>query len=74
LLFDRPAEETIMADDPNKQDNGDRSRVAGDGDEDYEVRRFAEQNAISVDQARELIRKHGNDREALEAEARRLRS
>lgn len=61
-----------MADDPNKQDNRDRSRVAGD--EDYEVRHFAEENAISVDQARELIRKHGNDREALQAEARRMRS
>lgn len=61
-----------MADDPNKQDNRDRSRVAGD--EDYEVRHFAEQNAVSADQARELIRNHGNDREAMEREARRMRS
>jgi hypothetical protein len=31
-----PGKETDMADDPNKQDNRDRSRVAGG--EDYEVR------------------------------------
>lgn len=61
-----------MADDPNKQDNRDRSRVAGG--EDYEVRYFAEENGISMDQARELIRRHGNDRAALEREARKLRA
>jgi hypothetical protein len=59
-----------MADDLRKQDNRDRSRVSGS--EDYEVRHFAEQNGISIDQARELIRTHGNDREALTAAARRL--
>lgn len=61
-----------MAD--NKQNTGepDRSRVSGS--EDYEVRHFADQNGISMDQARELIERHGNDRETLEAAARRLKS
>jgi hypothetical protein len=60
-----------MADDPNKEDSRDRSRVSGS--EDYEVRYFAEQNGISLDQARELIRTHGNDRETLNAAAQRLK-
>lgn len=64
--------EAAMPDDPNKRENRDRSRAAGG--EEHEVRHFAEQNSISVNQARELIRKHGNDREALEREARRMRS
>jgi hypothetical protein len=60
-----------MADDPNKEDSRDRSRVSGS--EDYEVRYFAEQNGISIDQARELIQTHGNDRETLNAAAQRLK-
>ena len=60
-----------MADDPRKEDNRDRSRVSGS--EDYEVRYFAEENGISMDQARELIRQYGNDRETLNREARKLR-
>jgi hypothetical protein len=60
-----------MADDPNKEDSRDRSRVLGS--EDYETRYFAEQNGISMDQARELIRTHGNRRETLNAAARRLK-
>ncbi|MDW6020646.1 DUF3606 domain-containing protein [Mesorhizobium sp. BAC0120] len=60
-----------MADDKSKQDKRDRDRVAGD--EDYEVRYFANSNGISVDQARELIRKHGNDRKTLEREAKSLK-
>jgi hypothetical protein len=60
-----------MADDPRKEDNRDRSRVSGS--EDYEVRYFAEENGISVEQARELIQKHGNDREALNAAAQQLK-
>lgn len=60
-----------MAD--SKQDVGepDRSRVSGS--EGYEVRYFAEKHGISPDQARELIAKHGNDRETLDREAARLR-
>jgi hypothetical protein len=60
-----------MADDPNKEDSRDRSRVSGS--EDYEIRYFAEQNGISIDRARELIRTHGNDREALNAAAQHLK-
>ncbi len=60
-----------MADDKSKQDGRDRSRVSGS--EDYEVRDFAQANGITVDQARELIAKHGNNRETLTAEAKRLK-
>jgi uncharacterized protein YpmB len=56
-----------MADDKSKQDGRDRSRVAGD--EDYEVQSFGKKNGISPDQARDVIAKHGNDRETLTAEA-----
>ena len=40
-----------MPDNPQKEDNRDRSRVSGS--EDY-VRYFADQNGISMEQAREL--------------------
>jgi hypothetical protein len=60
-----------MADNPNIQDNRDRSQVSGS--EEHEVRYFAEQNGITMDQARELIRLHGNDRDTLNAEARRMK-
>lgn len=60
-----------MADNTHKEDNRDRSRVSGS--EDYEVRYFAERNGISKDQARELIRRHGNDRETLNREAQKLK-
>lgn len=60
-----------MAD--NKQNVGepDRSRVSGS--EDYEVRQFAEKHGISMDQARELIAKHGSQRDKLDAAAERLK-
>jgi hypothetical protein len=60
-----------MVDNPRKEDNRDRSRVSGS--EDYEVRYFADQNGISMDQARELIRQFGNDRETLNREAQKLK-
>jgi uncharacterized protein YpmB len=53
-----------MPDDKTKMDRRDRSRVAGD--EDYEVAYFASRHGISQDEARELIKKHGNNREELE--------
>lgn len=59
-----------MSDDPNKKDYRDRTRVAGE--EEHEVRYFAETNGISIDQTRELIKKHGNDRATLEREAKKL--
>ena len=59
-----------MPDDPDKHDNRDRSRVAGD--ERYEVQHFAEANGLSINQALDLIEKFGNDRETLEREAKKL--
>jgi hypothetical protein len=60
-----------MADDKSKQDNRDRSQVAGG--EDYEVRHFAEQNGISVEQAEQLIARYGNSREELEQAVRQMK-
>jgi hypothetical protein len=51
-----------MADDKTTDDR-DRSRVAGD--EDYEVRHFAEEAVITPEQARTLIKRHGADRKVL---------
>ncbi|RWB91166.1 MAG: DUF3606 domain-containing protein [Mesorhizobium sp.] len=59
-----------MADDKSKTDSRDRDRVAGD--EEYEVGYFASKFGLSIPQVRELIAKYGNDRETLEAEAKRL--
>lgn len=56
-----------MTDDKSKRDFRDRHRVSGE--EDYEVQYFAERHGLTPDQVRELIRKHGNNREALEAAA-----
>lgn len=60
-----------MAD--NKQNVGepDRSRISGS--EDYEVRYFAEQHGLSMEEARSLIAKHGNNREDLDEAARSLK-
>ncbi|PBB98332.1 DUF3606 domain-containing protein [Mesorhizobium sp. WSM3862] len=60
-----------MADDKSKPGAGDRDRVSAD--EEYEVEYFAKRHRISPGADRELIRQHGNNRKALEREARRLR-
>ena len=60
-----------MSDDKSKQNNRDRSQVAAG--EEYEVRYFAEQNGISVEQAEQLIARHGNDREVLERAAQQMK-
>jgi hypothetical protein len=60
-----------MSDDKSKQGNRDRSQVAGG--EGYEVRHFAEANGISIEQAEQLIARHGNDREELERAARQMK-
>lgn len=61
-----------MADDKTKMDKRDRQRVSAK--QDYEARFFAQEAGISLEQARELIEKHGNDRETLnEAAARMLK-
>jgi hypothetical protein len=61
-----------MADDKNNRGEPDRSRVSGS--EDYEVSYFAQKHGISAEQARDLISKHGNDRETLDREAGKLKN
>lgn len=58
----------------NKEDRGsqDRSQVAGE--QDYEVRHFAEKHDISTEQARQLVETHGNDRETLEQAVKRIKN
>ena len=60
-----------MSDDKSNTGGQDRSRVAGD--QDYEVRHFAEQHGISIEQAEQLISEHGNDRDALDRAAQQMR-
>ena len=60
-----------MADDKSNVGGRDRSRVAGG--EDYEVRHFAEQHGLSMEQAEQLIARHGNDREELERAAQQMK-
>lgn len=60
-----------MADDKNNVGEPDRSRVSGS--EPYEVAYFAQKHGISSEQARELIERHGNDRETLDREAQKLK-
>ncbi|RWI60233.1 MAG: DUF3606 domain-containing protein [Mesorhizobium sp.] len=59
-----------MADDKSKTDNRDRNRVSGD--EEYEVGYLASKFQLTIPEVRELIAKHGNDRETLEREAKSL--
>ena len=59
-----------MADDKSQRGEPDRSRVAGD--EEYEVDYFAQKHGLTRDQAQELINRHGNNREKLDAEAARI--
>ena len=60
-----------MADDKQNRGEPDRSRVSGS--EPYEVRYFADKHGISIEQAEELIRQHGNQREVLDRAAEGLR-
>ena len=50
-----------MAEDKSRTDTSDRSEIADDN-----VRHFAEEAGITLDQARTLIKRHGNDRKVLE--------
>jgi len=61
-----------MSDDKNDRGAQDRARVAGG--EEYEVRYFADKHGISMEQAQELIDRHGNSRQELDEAARRLKS
>lgn len=60
-----------MADNTQNVGGQDRSRVSGS--QDYEVRHFADRHGISMDQARALIRQHGNNRDELDRAAQALR-
>ncbi|HEV2512584.1 DUF3606 domain-containing protein [Bosea sp. (in: a-proteobacteria)] len=60
-----------MADDKAKRGGTDRRQVAaGQG---YEVNYFARKHGISRDQAENLIKRVGNDREKLNAAAEKLK-
>jgi len=61
-----------MADDKSKRDFRDSERVAGD--EEYEIGYIASKFGLTIPQVRELVAKHGNDRETLEREAKALGS
>jgi hypothetical protein len=60
-----------MPDNKHKTDARDGNKVAGE--QDYEVRHFAERNNISTEQARTLIERFGNDRKELERRAAQIR-
>jgi Protein of unknown function (DUF3606) len=60
-----------MSDDKTNRSGADRSRVAGG--EEYEVDYFARKHGISVAQAEELIKEHGNSREKLDSAAGELK-
>ncbi|MER8608886.1 DUF3606 domain-containing protein [Mesorhizobium sp. M0644] len=60
-----------MADDRSKRDFRDRNRVSAD--EDYEVEHFAEQNGLTPDQFRQLIKTCGNERAPVTEAAKSLR-
>ncbi|BCG96812.1 hypothetical protein MesoLj131a_56760 [Mesorhizobium sp. 131-2-1] len=62
--------EPAVTDDKTKRDFRDRERVAGD--EEYEVGYLASKFGLTIPEVRELIKKHGNNREVLEREAERL--
>ncbi|MDN4634088.1 DUF3606 domain-containing protein [Sphingomonas sp. PsM26] len=60
-----------MADDKSKRGAGDRARVAGG--EGYEVSYFARRHDITRQQAEDLIKEVGNDREKLDEAAAKLK-
>jgi hypothetical protein len=63
-------EETSMADDKSKTGKRDRARVAAD--QDYEVHHLAREAGITTEQAQQLIKAYGNDRDKLMQAARGL--
>ena len=60
-----------MADDKTFVGGQDRLRVAGE--EEYEVSAFARRHGTTPAEVREMIERIGNDRDALEREAAKLR-
>jgi hypothetical protein len=61
-----------MGDDKSKIGGQDRARVAGR--QDHEVSYLTEKTGISAEEARALIRRYGNDRDAIEREAKKIRT
>ncbi|RLP26325.1 DUF3606 domain-containing protein [Mesorhizobium sp. YM1C-6-2] len=59
-----------MADDKSKTGQQDRDRVAGG--QDYEVQHLAKETGVTLEQALQLIRAYGNDREKLMKAAKGL--
>ena len=59
-----------MPDDKSKTDSRDRMRVAGG--QDYEVDHLVSEAGITREQALELIKRYGNDRQTLMQHARNL--
>jgi hypothetical protein len=60
-----------MSDDKSKCGEADRRQVAaGEG---YEVSYFARKHGITTEQAEDLIKRIGNDREKLDAAAAKLK-
>jgi len=60
-----------MADDVSNDGAQNSARVSGE--QSYEVSYFADKHRITMQQARELIRKHRSNRAMLENEAAKLR-
>lgn len=60
-----------MADDKTFVGGQDRLRVAGE--EEYEVQAFAQRHGMTPQEVRDMIERIGNDRDALEREAAKLR-
>ena len=60
-----------MPDDKSKRGAADRRTVAAG--QEHEIAHFAKRHGISKEQALELIRRFGNDRKTLDAEAAKLK-
>ena len=60
-----------MSDDKSKSGAADRRTVAAG--EDYELDAFAQKHGLSRDQARDLVKQHGNDRRTLDQAAEGLK-
>ena len=60
-----------MSDDLSNVGQRDRDRVSGS--EAYEVEYFARKHGLTMEQARELIARVGNDRAALDRAAEQLK-
>jgi adenosine/AMP kinase len=59
-----------MPDDKTKTDTSDRMRIAGG--EEYEVQYLAKKHGIAVEEAKTLIRRHGNDRKMIDEAVKKL--